>query len=67
MHAVDQQRGIGSLVLDRLQQRYRRAGYSAIELGFVDGIGSPRPFYERHGFVPTGRVIDGEIEARLTF
>nr|MBA3400113.1 GNAT family N-acetyltransferase [Acidimicrobiia bacterium] len=33
--------------------------------GWVDGPGSPRRFYEQLGFVPTGEIVDGEIEARL--
>ena len=27
--------------------------------------GSPRPMYERYGFVPTGEIDDGEVVARL--
>jgi hypothetical protein len=29
-----------------------------------EGKGSPRGFYIANGFVPTGRLIDGETEAR---
>lgn len=29
--------------------------------------GSPEPMYLGYGFVPTGEIVDGEIEARLTF
>jgi hypothetical protein len=32
----------------------------------VEGKGSPRPVYERHGFKPTGNIHDGETEARWT-
>jgi hypothetical protein len=31
---------------------------------WVEGKGSPRPFYIRHGFVPTGKILDEETEAR---
>jgi diamine N-acetyltransferase len=29
------------------------------------GEGSPQPFYERYGFVPTGEVVDEEVVLRL--
>ena len=32
----------------------------------VPGDGSPLPFYERYGFVPTGELVfDGEVLLRL--
>ena len=40
-------------------------GADALVLSWGEGRGSPRPFYEQAGFIPTGRMIDGEVEARL--
>jgi diamine N-acetyltransferase len=42
-------------------------GAKTLLTSWVDGKGSPRPFYERYGFVATGEVVDDETEARLTF
>lgn len=59
---LHQQRGIGGVILSMLVERYREQGCSSIEVSWADGQGSPRPFYERHGFTSTGRLIDGEVE-----
>jgi hypothetical protein len=32
-----------------------------------EGRGSPGPFYQGYGFETTGRIVDEETEARLTF
>ena len=32
-------------------------------MSWADGRGSPRPLYERYGFVPTGDIEDGEVVA----
>jgi len=29
------------------------------------GEGSPQPFYERYGFVPTGQIVEDEVVLRL--
>ncbi len=60
-----QHRGIGTFVLNELTRRYRQAGLPSLLVNWVDGHGSPRAFYERYGFVPTGNLDDGEVEARL--
>lgn len=60
-----QGRGIGAQIIGRLTDLLRSEGDSALLTSWVDGPGSPRAFYERLGFTPTGRVIDGEIEGRL--
>ena len=61
-----QRRGIGDRVLDLLADRLRSEGQATLLVSWVPGRGSPEPFYLRRGFVPTGVVHDGEIEARLT-
>jgi RimJ/RimL family protein N-acetyltransferase len=58
-----QRRGIGSQALAILFDKLRADGHSQIRVSWVDGSGGPRPFYQRLGFVPTGKIIDGEVEA----
>jgi RimJ/RimL family protein N-acetyltransferase len=60
-----QRRGIARAVLSTLVERLRAEGATTLLTSWVEGPGSPRPFYERFGFVPTGRIVDGETEARL--
>lgn len=60
-----QRRGIAKRALDQLVDRLRQEGHSTLYTSWVDGPGSPRPFYERLGFVPTGEMVEGEVEARL--
>lgn len=61
-----QRRGIGRRVLAVLTAQLRAEGHATLLTSWVDGPGSPRRFYEGLGFVPTGRLVDGEVEARLT-
>lgn len=60
-----QRRGIGERIIERLIADCRNRGESGIVVSWEEGPGSPRPFYERLGFVPTGRIVEGETEARL--
>lgn len=60
-----QRRGVGGRAIRLLADQLRADGRDALLLSWVDAPGGPRPFYERLGFVPTGVVVDGEIEARL--
>lgn len=60
-----QGRGIGQRVVTALTDRLRAEGHRSMFVSWVEGPGSPRPFYERLGFVPTGELVDGETEARL--
>jgi hypothetical protein len=39
-------------------------GDSTLLTSWVEGRGSPRPFYLRNGFEPTGKIVDEETEAR---
>lgn len=63
---LHQRRGIGERILDLLVDQCRAWGVDTLMTSWVDGVGSPRGFYERNGFVPTGEIIDGEVEARRT-
>ncbi|MEZ5096021.1 MAG: GNAT family N-acetyltransferase [Nocardioides sp.] len=60
-----QRRGIGARALDRVADLLREEGATALVTSWQDGAGGPRPFYLRYGFAETGRLIDGEHEARL--
>ena len=61
---LHQRRGIGGRVLDLVADECRERGDSTLLTSWVEGRGSPQPFYERYGFVPTGEIVDGEVEAR---
>ena len=63
---MHQRRGIGTRILAELCALLRDQGNSTLLTSWGEGPGSPRPFYERLGFVPTGRQVDDETEARLT-
>lgn len=59
-----QRRGIGGRALDLVEEFCRTSGSEAIEVSWAEGRGSPRPFYEARGYVPTGEIDDGETVAR---
>ena len=60
-----QRRGVGGRAIRLLIDQLRAEGHEALLLSFVDAPGGPGPFYEKLGFVPTGSIEDGELEARL--
>ncbi|MGA0894774.1 MAG: GNAT family N-acetyltransferase [Ilumatobacteraceae bacterium] len=60
-----QRAGLGEAAGRFVVDHFRAAGHHRLMVSWVEGQGGPRPFYERLGFVPTGRVIDGETEAVL--
>ena len=62
---MHQRRGIGGRILDLVIAQCHEWGAAKLETSWVDGTGSPKGFYERRGFVATGRLIDGENEAFL--
>lgn len=61
---MHQRRGIAGMALDLVDDEVRRRGHPGIRVGWVDGKGSPAPFYEARGFIRTGEIHDGEAEAR---
>ncbi|MGI9645179.1 MAG: GNAT family N-acetyltransferase [Ilumatobacteraceae bacterium] len=61
---MHQRRGIGGRVLDLLGDECRAQGHDTLLTSWTEGRGSPRDFYVAHGFVPTGRIVDDETEAR---
>ena len=62
-----QRAGVGRAILEHLVAMLAGQGCTSLVTSWVEGVGGPRRFYERFGFVETGRVIEGETEARLTF
>lgn len=64
---LHQRRAIGSRAIEMLVSQCRNWGAGSLLTSWEEGIGSPRPFYEGLGFLPTGRIVDGETEARLQF
>lgn len=61
-----QRMGFGRRALALLIEHVRtRPGAKALLTSAVPGQGSPQPFYEKLGFVPTGDVEDGEVVLRL--
>jgi diamine N-acetyltransferase len=61
-----QRRGYGTAALDALVEYVRaRPGAEALLTSAGQGEGSPQPFYERYGFIPTGQIHEGEVVLRL--
>jgi diamine N-acetyltransferase len=60
-----QRRGIGAAALAQAIEEVRRRGGTDLYTSWVEGTGSPQPFYEKLGFVANGEIDDGEIVARL--
>jgi diamine N-acetyltransferase len=61
---LHQRRGIASRALELIADECRAMGDATLLVSWVEGKGSPQPFYLARGFVPTGRIVDGETEAR---
>jgi RimJ/RimL family protein N-acetyltransferase/GNAT superfamily N-acetyltransferase len=61
---MHQRRGIGARVIDLTAQECVKTGDRTLLTSWSEGKGSPRPFYLRNGFEPTGNLTDGETEAR---
>jgi RimJ/RimL family protein N-acetyltransferase len=60
-----QGRGVGRRALDLVVEDARRRGASDLDVSWHPGKGSPEGFYLAYGFVPTGRMLEDEVEARL--
>ncbi len=61
-----QRRGYGTATLDAVVAYVRgRPGGDALITSAGQGEGSPQPFYERYGFVPTGQIMEDEVVLRL--
>jgi diamine N-acetyltransferase len=62
--AGHQGRGYGSAALELGVDEVRRRGGTDLWTSWVEADGGPGPFYLRHGFEPTGEILDGEVVAR---
>jgi diamine N-acetyltransferase len=61
-----QRRGYGTATLDAIVDYLRtRPGADVLYTSAAQGEGSPQPFYERYGFVPTGAIVEDEVVLRL--
>ena len=61
-----QRRGYGTATLDAVVAYVRgRPNGDALITSAGQGEGTPQPFYERYGFVPTGEIMEGEVVLRL--
>jgi diamine N-acetyltransferase len=62
-----QRRGYVRHAIDLLTDHVRtRPGITRFATSWVPGPVNPGPFYRRLGFVETGRIVDGEVEAAIT-
>ncbi len=60
-----QRRGHGRAAVRLLVEEVARRGGLALHTSWREGDAGPRGFYESIGFVPTGRITEGETEAVL--
>jgi len=61
-----QRHGYGTAAIDAVVDYLRtRPGADVLWVSAGQGDGTPQPFYERYGFVPTGEVMDDEVVLRL--
>lgn len=63
---MHQRRGIGTRILDLIVEECRAMGDDRLRTSWAPGRGTPEPFYLGYGFVPTGDIVDDEIEATLS-
>lgn len=57
-----QGKGYGKQALDFLVKHLRAQGYRELFTSCGEGEGSPRGFYDKYGFLPTGDFYDDETE-----
>ena len=60
-----QGRGIGRTAMSLLHDRLQSAGHAAVRVAWLEGRGSPGPFFLRLGYVPTGETDNDAAIARL--
>ena len=66
--ADHQRRGYGRAAMAALVEHIKSLPDGrALTTSYVPGEGTPGPFYEGLGFVPTGEVDDGEVVLRLSW
>jgi diamine N-acetyltransferase len=66
IHREEQGKGYGTAVLDAVVAYLaRRPSADVLWTSAGQGPGTPQPFYERYGFVPTGDLMGDEAVLRL--
>ncbi len=65
--AKHQRRGIGREAIRLVLEHARSKGFREMSTSYVPGEGTPGPFYEGLGFVPTGEIDDGEVVMNYRF
>ena len=60
-----QRHGYGTATLDAVVAYVRGRGARSLLVSAHQGEGGPQPFYERYGFVLTGRVVEDEPVSEL--
>jgi diamine N-acetyltransferase len=55
-----QRRGYGTATIDAIVDYVRSRGGTELLTSYTEGEGGPQPFYEQYGFVPNGRIVEGE-------
>lgn len=61
---MHQRRGIGRRAVALVEEACRETGDSTLLTSWVEGRGSPAPFYRRLGFEPTGEMDGREVVGR---
>jgi diamine N-acetyltransferase len=62
---AEQHKGYGTATIDAVVDYVRSRGGDHLLVSYSPGDGNPGPFYERYGFVPTDRIVEGERVLRL--
>lgn len=60
-----QGKGYGSKVIEILKKQLKDQGIKELMTSYVMAAGNPGEFYQKMGFVPTGKVYGGEAAALL--
>ena len=63
---IHQRRGIAGAALTLVGDEVKAMGNKTYLTSWIEGRGSPGPFYIGVGFEPTGEVVHGETVARMT-
>lgn len=64
--AGHQREGVGTAAIGLAADEVRSRGGTELYTSWMPGDGSPGPFYEHIGFVPTGELDENEVVARLS-
>ncbi|MCG7522160.1 N-acetyltransferase [Ruegeria sp. Ofav3-42] len=60
-----QGRGYGRAALEFAKSMAMKKGRGNLMISVINKPGGAMPIYESFGFVPTGRIVDGEVELKM--